>query len=65
MSFWVYFLADYGADHPRYGSTLAAKGPGHIIRKGTGGRSSVRYYESSFFFFFGILSFVVLPRKKM
>ncbi|XVF72092.1 hypothetical protein PTKIN_Ptkin12aG0093800 [Pterospermum kingtungense] len=32
----------YGVDHPRYGSTLAAhKGLGHLVRKGTGGRSSV------------------------
>ncbi|KAF2292676.1 hypothetical protein GH714_026655 [Hevea brasiliensis] len=31
----------YGADHPRYGSTLAPKGVGHLVRKGTGGRSSV------------------------
>ncbi|KAM3683397.1 hypothetical protein ACJW31_12G144400 [Castanea mollissima] len=31
----------YGADHPRYGSTLATKGVGHLVRKGTGGRSSV------------------------
>ncbi|XP_039013827.1 NADH dehydrogenase [ubiquinone] 1 alpha subcomplex subunit 9, mitochondrial-like [Hibiscus syriacus] len=31
-----------GGDHPRYGSTLAShKGTGHLIRKGTGGRSSV------------------------
>ncbi|XVF21497.1 hypothetical protein REPUB_Repub12eG0095200 [Reevesia pubescens] len=32
----------YGGDHPRYGSTLAAhKGMGLLVRKGTGGRSSV------------------------
>ncbi|XP_039013788.1 NADH dehydrogenase [ubiquinone] 1 alpha subcomplex subunit 9, mitochondrial-like [Hibiscus syriacus] len=32
----------YGGDHPRYGSTLAFhKGTGHLIRKGTGGRSSI------------------------
>ncbi|KAK3013811.1 hypothetical protein RJ639_009737 [Escallonia herrerae] len=32
----------YGAEHhPRYGSTLATKGVGHLVRKGTGGRSSV------------------------
>ncbi|KAG4120375.1 hypothetical protein ERO13_D11G140000v2 [Gossypium hirsutum] len=32
----------YGGDHPRYGSTLAShKGMGHLVRKGTGGRSSV------------------------
>ncbi|XP_062149424.1 NADH dehydrogenase [ubiquinone] 1 alpha subcomplex subunit 9, mitochondrial [Alnus glutinosa] len=39
----IYPLSDhcYGADHPRYGSTLATKGVGHLVRKGTGGRSSV------------------------
>ena len=39
------FLFDvgYGVDHPRYGSTIATKGVGHLVRKGTGGRSSVRY----------------------
>ncbi|KAH9627037.1 hypothetical protein KSS87_023725 [Heliosperma pusillum] len=33
----------YGADlhHSRFGSTLAPKGVGHLVRKGTGGRSSV------------------------
>ncbi|CAO2839805.1 unnamed protein product [Amaranthus hypochondriacus] len=31
----------YGVDHPRYGSTIATKGVGHLVRKGTGGRSSV------------------------
>lgn len=39
----LYSLSDprYGADHSRYGSTLATKGGGHLVRKGTGGRSSV------------------------
>ncbi|XP_059433413.1 NADH dehydrogenase [ubiquinone] 1 alpha subcomplex subunit 9, mitochondrial [Corylus avellana] len=39
----IYPVSDhcYGADHPRYGSTLATKGVGHLVRKGTGGRSSV------------------------
>ncbi|RVX19103.1 NADH dehydrogenase [ubiquinone] 1 alpha subcomplex subunit 9, mitochondrial [Vitis vinifera] len=39
----IYPLSDhyYGADHPRLGSTLAPKGVGHLVRKGTGGRSSV------------------------
>ncbi|KAL4352888.1 hypothetical protein GQ457_06G028550 [Hibiscus cannabinus] len=40
----IYPLSDhyYGGDHPRYGSTLAShKGMGHLVRKGTGGRSSV------------------------
>lgn len=39
----IYPLYDhcYGAEHPRYGSTIATKGLGHLVRKGTGGRSSV------------------------
>lgn len=31
-----------GAENPRFASTLATKGVGHLVRKGTGGRSSVR-----------------------
>ncbi|XP_041005420.1 NADH dehydrogenase [ubiquinone] 1 alpha subcomplex subunit 9, mitochondrial [Juglans microcarpa x Juglans regia] len=39
----IYPVYDHcnGADHPCYGSSLANKGVGHLIRKGTGGRSSV------------------------
>jgi NADH dehydrogenase (ubiquinone) 1 alpha subcomplex subunit 9 len=39
----IYSISDYQnvADHPRYSSTLTAKGVGHLVRKGTGGRSSV------------------------
>ncbi|KAI3449832.1 hypothetical protein Pfo_006497 [Paulownia fortunei] len=39
----VYPLPDqyYGAENPRLASTLATKGVGHLVRKGTGGRSSV------------------------
>ncbi|CAO2839804.1 unnamed protein product [Amaranthus hypochondriacus] len=39
----LYSISDhsYGVDHPRYGSTIATKGVGHLVRKGTGGRSSV------------------------
>lgn len=48
-------FSGYEADRPRYGSTLAPKGGGHIIRKGTGGRSSVRYLI--------IVLFVWLVRK--
>ena len=53
LAFWFEFFFDvktidsvelgYGVDQPRYGSTLATKGVGHLVRKGTGGRSSVRY----------------------
>ncbi|KAH6766672.1 Rossmann-fold superfamily protein [Perilla frutescens var. hirtella] len=39
----VYPLSDqyYGVENPRMASTLATKGVGHLVRKGTGGRSSV------------------------
>ncbi|GFP82978.1 NADH dehydrogenase [ubiquinone] 1 alpha subcomplex subunit 9 mitochondrial [Phtheirospermum japonicum] len=39
----VYPLHDqyYGTENPRFSSTLATKGVGHLVRKGTGGRSSV------------------------
>lgn len=37
--------ADYGAHHPRFASNIATKGIGHLVRKGTGGRSSVRFYS--------------------
>ncbi|KAL3645048.1 hypothetical protein CASFOL_010228 [Castilleja foliolosa] len=39
----VYPLQDqyYGRENPRFSSTLATKGVGHLVRKGTGGRSSV------------------------
>lgn len=35
-------ISGYGIGTPRYASNLTAKGTGHIVRKGTGGRSSVR-----------------------
>ncbi|KAL3517748.1 hypothetical protein ACH5RR_020337 [Cinchona calisaya] len=35
----VYHYND--ADNPKYASTITARGTGHIVRKGTGGRSSV------------------------
>ncbi|KAG1359672.1 putative Myosin-8 [Cocos nucifera] len=31
----------YGIDHQRHVSTISVKGTGHVVRKGTGGRSSV------------------------
>lgn len=39
----IYPVSDhyYAADQRRYDSTLATKGIGHLVRKGTGGRSSV------------------------
>ncbi|KAL2238703.1 NADH dehydrogenase [ubiquinone] 1 alpha subcomplex subunit 9, mitochondrial [Sesamum indicum] len=39
----IYLLPDqcYGAESTRFASSLATKGVGHLVRKGTGGRSSV------------------------
>ncbi|KAL6505285.1 hypothetical protein OROGR_025107 [Orobanche gracilis] len=39
----VYPISDQycGTENPRLASTLATKGVGHLVRKGTGGRSSV------------------------
>lgn len=34
--------ADGGSGRPRCGSTVPVHGTGHLVRKGTGGRSSVR-----------------------
>ncbi|KAK4482366.1 hypothetical protein RD792_009519 [Penstemon davidsonii] len=34
-------FVDNGAENPRFASSLATKGVGHLVRKGTGGRSSV------------------------
>ena len=42
-----FLFSGYGAEHPRYGSTLATKGMGPLVRKGTGGRSSVRSFSLS------------------
>uniref|UniRef100_A0A7N0V6P5 Uncharacterized protein n=2 Tax=Kalanchoe fedtschenkoi TaxID=63787 RepID=A0A7N0V6P5_KALFE len=35
----------FGGEHPRFASTttLSTTGVGHLVRKGTGGRSSVRW----------------------
>ncbi|CAI0385912.1 unnamed protein product [Linum tenue] len=41
QSTYFFPLADYGVEHPRYISTITPKGVGHLVRKGTGGRSSV------------------------
>lgn len=47
LLYLIFSLAENVADHPRYSSTLATKGVGHLVRKGTGGRSSVRLTLSS------------------
>ncbi|ERN15903.1 hypothetical protein AMTRI_Chr07g76450 [Amborella trichopoda] len=37
----LYLHPDHRVDHARYGSSVALKGSGYLVRKGTGGRSSV------------------------
>jgi hypothetical protein len=55
-----FLFSGYGADHPRYGSTLATKGMGPLVRKGTGGRSSVRSFSLSLSNVFGFSENVFL-----
>ncbi|KAK4792898.1 hypothetical protein SAY86_023333 [Trapa natans] len=55
-----------GRENPRFGSTLAPQGIGHLVRKGTGGRSSVSGIVATVFGATGFLGrYVVQQLAKM
>ncbi|CAJ1968251.1 unnamed protein product [Sphenostylis stenocarpa] len=64
----IYPISDhqYVADHKRFVTTIAPKGVGHLVRKGTGGRSSVSGIIATVFGATGFLGrYVVQHLAKM